>query len=476
MTRRMILIEFNELCPSLLRKWMASGELPNFRRFHDSSDVYVTEADERNPPNLEPWIQWYSLHTGLPFRTHQVFHLTDGPRADHVDIWHALQSQGKKVWNCSSMNARRLTGPGAWYLPDPWCDTQTPNPVELAPFARFVSHQVQEYSNKGNAASGRLVTDFGKFMLTHGLSANTIFATAAQLLQEQLSSGKASWQRVAIQDRLLFDVFRHYFTKAQPDFSTFFANSTAHLQHSYWRHMAPENFSIVPTADEQKRYGNAVLFGYKQMDKLLGRFMKLAGESVTLVFATALSQQPFLKYEAIGGQHFYRPRSMAGFLELLGLSPTDIEPVMTHQYLLRFASPTEAAACREALSNVTVNGQQVFGFSDTDAGSVYLGCQVRTLVDKSALLDLGNNRPAAPFFEHFYLLEAMKSGCHHPDGCLWIRLGEHREHGQKVSILDVFPTILDYFGIADASCLGKSLLPSTGTQTNIQTTAVATAA
>lgn len=461
MTRRMILLEFNELCPSLLNKWMAGGQLPNFKRFYDSSDVYVTEADELKHPNLEPWIQWYTVHTGLPFRVHQVFHLTDGPRADHLDIWSALQSRGKKVWNCSSMNARRLTGRDALFLPDPWCDSQEPNPGELAPFARFVSHQVQEYSNKENSASRRLVMEFGQFMLTHGLSLDTVVATTAQLMRDFLSGGKTSWQRAAILDRFLFDVFRYYYVHERPDFSTFFVNSTAHLQHCYWRHMSPDEFSVVPTPEEKYRYADAILFGYKQMDKVIGRFISLAGRDTALVLATALSQQPFLKYEAIGGQHFYRPRKVTNLLESLGLRPKQVEPVMTHQYLLRFDSPAEAAGSREVLSRVTLNGQQVFGFDVADAGSLYVGCEIRTAVDRGATMQLGGNLPSTPFFEHFYQIEGVKSGCHHPDGCLWIRLGEHREHAEKASLLDVFPTVLDYFEVPTQSCVGKSLLPGT---------------
>jgi hypothetical protein len=64
---RVILIEFNELTPRLLDAWMASGDLPNFKRFYDRSQVFITEADDFDPVNLEPWIQWYSIHTGLPF-------------------------------------------------------------------------------------------------------------------------------------------------------------------------------------------------------------------------------------------------------------------------------------------------------------------------------------------------------------------------------------------------------------------------
>jgi hypothetical protein len=458
----MILLEFNELCPSLLKKWMASGQLPNFKRFYDSSAVFVTEADELKAPNLEPWIQWYSLHTGLPFRVHQVFHLTDGPRAGHVDIWSALQNQGKKVWNCSSMNARRLTGQNALFLPDPWCDSQETSPSDLAPFARFVSHQVQEYSNKENVASGRLVMEFGRFMLTHGLSLDTIVATTTQLLRDFLSGGKTSWQRAAILDRFLFDVFRYYYVRERPDFSTFFVNSTAHLQHCYWRHMSPDEFTVMPTPEERDRYANAILFGYRQMDKVIGRFIDLAGDDAALILATALSQQPFVKYEAIGGQHFYRPRKVADFLDMLGVRPQQIEPVMTHQYLLRFDSAIDAAASREVLSGVKLNGQQVFGFDVADADSLYVGCDIRASVDKSASMQLGGALPSTAFFEHFYQIEGSKSGCHHPDGCLWIRLGEHREHPEKISLLDVFPTILDYFQVPAQPCIGKSLLPRTG--------------
>src|ERR1700753_916029 len=117
--KRLILIEFNELCPSLLSQWMREGKLPNFKTFYGQSEIFTTQADEDEGPNLEPWIQWYSLHTGLPYSQHQIFHLTDGPRALHPDVWSILSQNGLSVWNCSSMNARRITAKGARYIPDP---------------------------------------------------------------------------------------------------------------------------------------------------------------------------------------------------------------------------------------------------------------------------------------------------------------------------------------------------------------------
>ena len=76
---RVILLEFNELCPDLLGDFMGRGLLPNFRRLYESSAVFTTDAGE-DAPNLEPWIQWPTVHSGLPFADHGVFHLGDGKK------------------------------------------------------------------------------------------------------------------------------------------------------------------------------------------------------------------------------------------------------------------------------------------------------------------------------------------------------------------------------------------------------------
>jgi hypothetical protein len=39
-----IVLEFNELCPSLINQFMEAGKLPNFAQLHGESQVFVTEA------------------------------------------------------------------------------------------------------------------------------------------------------------------------------------------------------------------------------------------------------------------------------------------------------------------------------------------------------------------------------------------------------------------------------------------------
>ena len=45
----LILIEWNELSPELLREFMARGELPNFERFYQSSQIFRTDAVALGP-------------------------------------------------------------------------------------------------------------------------------------------------------------------------------------------------------------------------------------------------------------------------------------------------------------------------------------------------------------------------------------------------------------------------------------------
>ena len=440
--RRLVLIEFNELCPALLDRWMAAGELPNFRRFREMSEAFVTESDEREAPNLEPWIQWYSLHSGLAFDQHRVFHLADGPRAGHEDIWRFLSRHGRRVGNFGSMNAAPLSSKGDFYLADPWCATNSANPPNLQAFQDFVSRQVREYSRKDGMASISEAAGFSMFMLRHGLRAETAARFAARLSAEKIWDRGSKWKRATLLDLLQMDVFFNLLKGSQADFATFFSNSTAHFQHAYWRHMDPKPFLVRPAAGELAKYGDAILFGYKCMDKLLSRFFELEHGGTVLVLATALSQQPFLRYEQSGGQHFYRPRDVQALLDLMGVHAISVEPTMTNQFNLHCAAE-EGDAVEESLLALRMDGEPVFLTQRMSPGQVYFGCRVSRIVPAGAVVTRVGSNEALQFSDLFYLIEGMKSGRHHPDGVLWIKTGVGSETADRVSILDVFPTIAE---------------------------------
>ncbi len=457
---KVLLIEFNELCPALMDKWIEADVLPNFKKLKDESHTFITEPDVVRPDELEPWIQWFSMHTGQPYEKHGVFDLTDGPKSDEVDIWTYLESNGKKVGSFGSMNVKGFDFDGGFYVPDPWCTSERPAPSEYRPFHKIVSHMVREYTNESAQISLNDYVRFAWFLVTHGMRFRTVYSLAKQLISEKTSKLDQYWKRATSLDEIQIDIFRHAYKKFNPDFTTYFSNSTAHLQHSYWRHMSPEEYEIQPDQNAIDTYEGAIQHGYERMDWQIGELMKSVDEETTVIFATALSQQPFLKAESYGGQLFYRPFDFANLLKDLGVEFDSGQPTMTHQFMIDFGNVDEAKAAIERFSDFTLDGTPIFGMHLNDSQeAVYMGCQLRDLIDQDAVIQDRRSNHSVPFYKYFYKIDGMKSGCHHPDGILWVRSGTPHVHEEKASILDVFPTVTTLCGVpAKADMAGKSLV------------------
>jgi hypothetical protein len=452
-----LLLEFNELSPSLMDGWIEDGRLPNFQRLRDESEVYITDAEEQ-PPYLVPWIQWITVHSGLSYAEHKIFHLGDGPNLHTPCIWDILSNAGYRVWVCGSMNVRYEVPLNGALLPDPWTKDIAPYPETLLPYFRFVRQHVTEYTRDRVRLPLTDYLQFISFVTRHGLSSKTLRSIAAQILSEM--RGERRWKRAVILDKLQFDLFSWYWHSIRPHFATFFLNSTAHFQHAYWRNMTPQLFEKQPSTEEQAEYQNAILFGYQEMDKLIGRFLDLVGPHTTVLLCTALSQQPCLLYEEQGGKVFYKVREYQAFLEFCAIHPQSISPVMSESFHLTFEGEDEARDTANRLTGLRVGGRQAMN-AQVNGSSVFTGCQIYERLSADALLVTENADRARPFFDLFYQVDTVKSGMHHPDGMLWIRAPQcgRRVHTDKVSLLSIAPTILSMFSLPRPSYMrGESLV------------------
>ncbi len=442
-----VLIEFNELTPRLMERWMEEGKLPNFQRFYRESQVYRTDAEEEGEA-LNPWVQWVTVHTGLSLAQHGVFSLNDTRRLKHPQMWDVLSDAGKEVLICGSMNAGYKPGLRGFVIPDPWSADVKPYPAgEFEAYYEFIKKNVQEYANTEFPVTPTDAARFALFMARHGLSLETVRSGATQLWTERRTK-KSRWKRAAIMDLLQFDVFRWYWSKHRPAFSTFFLNSTAHFQHMYWRTMEPEQFEIQPTEKELADTRDAILYGYQAMDGLLGRFVEMAGDDVTLIFATGLSQQPYLKAEAKGGKRFYRMRSGDVLAQLGVTGRYSYEPVMADEFFVRFERDEDAAAAVELLPTYRVMGEAPIRLHHQKGTDVFLQCRVRKILPDDAMLEAPGRAPIR-YYDIFHLVEGLKSGYHHPDGMLWMRQPgrAHAVHGDPVSIRSIAPGVLDLLGV-----------------------------
>ncbi len=187
-----VMLEFNELTASLMDRFIDEGRLPAFERFRDESVVALTEPDEPQH-ELNPWVQWLTVHTGVSFAEHGVFKLGEGAKLAQPTIADVVAEAGDPTWICGSMNQPFRPRPGA-YLPDPWNPDARCQPADLRPFADFVRAHVQEHSNPNTNTSASDLARLGWFMARHGLSGRTIGHGLTQLFGER-RSGRGSWAR-----------------------------------------------------------------------------------------------------------------------------------------------------------------------------------------------------------------------------------------------------------------------------------------
>ncbi|EJU09519.1 hypothetical protein LH128_28333 [Sphingomonas sp. LH128] len=438
-----IVLEFNELSPRLLDRFIAEGHLPNFRRLRDSALVAVTDAEEE-APYLEPWIQWVTVHTGLSYAEHRCFQLNDGAALDAPRIWDLVSRSGRSNWICGSMNAASQPGFRGHFLPDPWATEPIAQPPgHFNAYTGLVRSYVREHSARPDV-SGADFARFGRFMLAHGLSARSVLAAIRQLAGER--SGNVKWRRAMILDRLQWDLFRSIHRSARPHFSTFFLNSTAHFQHFHWREFEPALFGIQSSTQDLETYGASVLDGYRNMDRMVGQALTMTGEDDNLVLVTALGQQPMLSHEEDGGRQIFRHRDIDRLLAFGGVAAEwTYAPVMSQQFLLHFESDASAQAAATRIEALRLSDGRQPMWARRQGATLDAGCMIEQAPGEDVMVTSSATNEVLRFSDLFYPLEALRSGKHHPDGAFWIRgPGIRAERlAQRVSLRCVAPTLAD---------------------------------
>jgi len=459
MAQSVIMLEFNELSPRLMEEFIGKGLLPGFRRLRDESITAITDAEEEGDA-LEPWVQWTTAHTGLPYATHKVLKLSDGPNFRGTRVWDAVSDAGRKVWVCGSMNAAiRSDTIDGLVVPDPWASNIDAHPSAFfAPYYHFVRSYVQGYTSETSPVTKADTVRFARFMVANGLSVKTVFDTLRQLAGEY--GGLAKWRRAPILDRLQWDVFRHNYRRVQPTLSTFFLNSTAHYQHYYWRDLEPDLFTIKPSEDHLQSHKDAILFGYQKMDEIVQEALSLAGPDTAVVLCTGLSQQPMLRYEEEGGKQVFKSKDPEALMALAAV-PAGYRyvPVMAEEFQLHYTSEADATEAQARLEALKLQDGTPFMRVSREGDRVYAGCALIAHPGPEATIVTPHSNRSLLFATSFYGLEGVKSGMHHPDGLLWIRTPSraHLEVARKVSLEELAPTLMHLCGL-DASVFPRAPL------------------
>lgn len=453
-SRKVLLLEFNEITWRLVEPFCQRGVLPAFSEFIREGASGTAMATEV-PPELDPWISWTSLYTGRTQPEHNVHFLEQPPETVTAPrIWEIAADAGKSLGLFGSTMSwpPRHDIKGFWIPGTFSADTET-HPEELRPIQDLNLTYTRSHSPTAGKVKKNPLARLGE-LIRLGLKPTTLAEVGSFLVRSKLNP-KRSWEKVSLQPLINLDFFESLYRKYRPDFATFHTNHIAHYMHRHWRAMDPAPFKVKPSAEEVKQYGPSIEFGYRVGDRLLRRIARLVDDQTVVVLASGLGHQPYVDETFQAGRPVVRVRDVDQVVGILGVTGhcTPIS-VMAPQWNLKIPDAGRRAHAEAVLDTAYLGTPETPLFSritmgDTICFNVFqkglktLNLDAECVFPESGGLrmklgELCASQDATP-----------KEGCHDQAGVLVMR-GPGIRKGATLhacSNLDIAPTLLHLMGV-----------------------------
>ncbi len=408
--RKLILIELNEINFDIVKEYLALDNrlFPNMRRLVSSGGIRTKSEIEYQ--NLEPWIQWASVHTCKAYAEHQIFRLGDIVGSSVPQIFEELEQAGYAVGAISAMNAENRLKQPAYFIPDPW--TQTPS--DSSWWSQSLGKAVSQTVNDNAQAH---ITLKSAIYILFGLLRFAQVKHYRKFLSLILGSRRKPWFKALVLDLFLHDVHWSMFNKKRPNFSTLFLNAGAHIQHHYFFNAKPfrvasKNMNPAWYVSQNEDPVADVLSLY---DMIIGEYFEQT--DIEVILATGLSQKP---YDRI--KFYYRLNAHEEFLRRLGIAFSAVYPRMTRDFLLEFSDEQLAQVAHDVLANVIVGGSdaRLFGEIDNRGKSLFVTLTYPHEITSTTTYRFGNQEqqllPEVSFV-------AIKNGMHQDQGFAFFSRG-----------------------------------------------------
>ena len=433
--KRLVLLELNEINFDLVKCYLSKfpGRFPGLEKLMECAKIHT--GSEEVYDELEPWIQWASVHTGKSFSEHKLFHLGDMVGSQVPQIFEKLEVAGISVGGISPMNAENRLKNAAYFIPDPWTKT----PPDDSWWSRHLGAAVAQAVND-NAQSK--ITKKSALIIFLGLIRFARFKHYALYFKLARQSVGATWRRALVLDLFLHDLHTSFFRGKQPQFSTLFLNAGAHIQHHYF-HNSPF-ISSESGFRNPSWYVSPKLDPFSEMLEVYDRIIEeyLVNDDHELIVATGLSQCP---YDRI--KYYYRLKDHAAFLRKFGINFLEIHPRMTRDFLVTFASNDDAVKAQNILSGLRILGESepLFGEIENRSNELFI---TLTYPDEIVATDVVKIDSSNLEILHEVAFVAIKNGMHQSKGFAFFTAGIAKlcpEEGSHVK--DLYSTVLHYFNV-----------------------------
>ena len=427
---KLILLELNEINFDYVNKYLDAGEnLEGFKTIINQGILNTYSEDEYI--NLEPWIQWPSVHSGKTFKEHGVFRLGDFVNKDIEQFFEKIESAGYSVGAISPMNAsNRLKNP-AYFIPDPWTQTSSDGTF----FSKSITNAVSQAVNDNSKSKLTKITILNLCLAFIFLVNPFRFF---KLARYAIGSFRKPWRKALFLDMFLHEIHNTLFKRKNPNFSTLFLNAGAHIQHHYFFNSPHVKSSELCNPDWYiDNNEDPFLEMLRVYDLILLDLIRIP--DTEMIIATGLSQKPYDKLK-----FYYRLSDHSKFLNDIGISFSSVVPRMTRDFLINFNSLSEAESAQAILQTIMVDDKiRLFDEIDNRGSDLFVVLTFPDEINDNTKFFIDEESVKLINYVDFV---AIKNGEHQSKGFLYSSSGLNDIMPKNDShVSEIYNTIVNYF-------------------------------
>tara|TARA_B100000787_G_C16197127_1_gene301781 strand:+ start:3525 stop:4820 length:1296 start_codon:yes stop_codon:yes gene_type:complete len=403
MKKNLIFIELNEINFDLIKEYKKNY---NFKFFDDDffSKLSNTKSEDIYE-NIEPWIQWVSIHTGLTAQEHDISRLGDIVDKNFEQIFEKIEKKGYEVGAICPMNTSNKLKNTKYFIPDPWIKNQISKNYFHNNIYKSFSEAVNNNSGNGISLKSKILILFSIFFFIRGKN-------LIKFIKLFFSSLKKKWFKALIFDYILHNIHINFIKKYKANFSTIFFNAGAHIQHHYLNNSLILSQEILNKNPEWyvKSGDDPILDTYIFYDNILNEYKNIKDYSILI--ATGLTQTPHKEIT-----YYYRLKNYDNFFSLLKSNYKSIEGRMSRDLLVNFDSEHDCTIFTEKLEHINIiNNKNIFEY-DNRGKSLFVTLVYSKEVKKNFQLKIDETKNIN-FFNYINFV-AIKNGKHDQKGFLY---------------------------------------------------------
>jgi hypothetical protein len=427
---KLIFWELNEINFDYVNFYIREGKLKNWKKLIEDHGLFTTFSEE-NYNELQPWIQWPTIRTGLNYEEHGVHRIGDIIESGVKQHWEILEDKGFNVAAISPINASNNTKKSTFWIPDPWTDTQISGNGFVKRFSKAFKQVVNDNSSEKMSFFSVAVICEALITKSQVSSWRTYMSCFFGAVKKQ------HWSKAIFLDRLLADILISLWKKNKPDFSSLWLNGGAHIQHHYLCSSKAYTGSVKNPEWYVPNGKDPLLEILEMYDLFLKEIQNL--KNIRLIIAVAIKQIP---YE--NPIFYWRLKNHDDFLKKIGIKFKRIQPRMSIDFLVEFESEKDLIFAEEKLLNVKSNQGDLI-FSEVNRVKEGLFVSLTFTGEIKGDFHIFLNGEKFENFENDVFFVAIKNG--HHDG-LGYYLDTSKKPGElqaNMPLKNIFHLVLDHF-------------------------------